>query len=80
VLAPGSNVYHYNHIHVDLMRRTHRPVICEPAPVSGEEIAARVSQRNPYANREPPDTGSLGNRKFASHRSKPSDDDGDEDE
>ena len=21
VLAPGSNVYHYNHIHVDLMRR-----------------------------------------------------------
>ena len=24
VLAPGSNVYHYNHIHVDLMRRVER--------------------------------------------------------
>ena len=22
VLAPGSNVYHYDHIHVDLMRRS----------------------------------------------------------
>ena len=80
VLAPGSNVYHYNHIHVDLMRRVHRPVICEPAPVSGEENAARVSQRNPYASREPADTGSLGLRKFASQRRKPGDDDGDEDE
>ena len=28
VLAPGSNVYHYNHIHVDLMRRARRPMIC----------------------------------------------------
>ena len=25
VLAPGSNVYHYDHIHVDLMRRASRP-------------------------------------------------------
>ena len=25
VLAPGANVYHYNHIHVDLMRRASRP-------------------------------------------------------
>ena len=25
VLAPGSNVYHYDHIHVDLMRRSSRP-------------------------------------------------------
>jgi hypothetical protein len=61
VLAPGSNVYHYNHIHVDLMRRAHRPIICEPAAVSGEEVAARVTGRNPYASsREPFVTGSLG--------------------
>jgi Extensin-like protein C-terminus len=60
VLAPGSNVYHYNHIHVDLMRRAHRPVICEPAAVSGAEIAARVSQRNPYASRDSGVTGSIG--------------------
>jgi hypothetical protein len=51
VLAPGSNVYHYDHIHVDLMRRAKRPVICQPAAVSGEEIAARVQGRNPYASR-----------------------------
>ena len=51
VLAPGSNVYHYDHIHVDLMRRASRRMICQPAAVSGEEIAARASQRNPYARR-----------------------------
>jgi hypothetical protein len=50
VLAPGSNVYHYNHIHVDLMRRARRPIICQPAAVSGEEVAARASGRNPYAS------------------------------
>ncbi len=60
VLAPGSNVYHYNHIHVDLMRRPRRPVICQPAAVSGEEVAARAAQRNPYASRAPMVTGSLG--------------------
>ncbi|HVX77042.1 MAG TPA: extensin family protein [Bradyrhizobium sp.] len=62
VLAPGANVYHYNHIHVDLMRRAHRPIICEPAPVSGEEVAARAARRNPYASREPTITGSLGSK------------------
>jgi hypothetical protein len=63
VLAPGSNVYHYDHIHVDLMRRASRRVVCEPAAVSGEEIAARAGARNPYASREPYVTGSLGGRK-----------------
>ena len=53
VLAPGSNVYHYDHIHVDLMRRASRRIICQPAAVSGEEIAARAGGRNPYASREP---------------------------
>jgi Extensin-like protein C-terminus len=71
VLAPGSNVYHYDHIHVDLMRRASGRVICEPAAMSGEEIAARASRRNPYASpyasREPFVTGSLGGRKTASH-------------
>jgi hypothetical protein len=60
VLAPGSNVYHYDHIHVDLMRRPHRPIICEPAAVSGEEVAARATGRNSYASREPMVTGLLG--------------------
>ncbi len=68
VLAPGSNVYHYDHIHVDLMRRASRRIICEPAAVSGEEVAARASQRNPYAAREPYVTGALGGSKHASRR------------
>jgi hypothetical protein len=69
VLAPGSNVYHYDHIHVDLMRRSSRRVICQPAAVSGEEIAARAGGRNnSYAQREPYVTGSLGGgRKPAPH-------------
>jgi hypothetical protein len=67
VLAPGSNVYHYNHIHVDLMRRARRPVICEPAAMSGEEVAARAAQRSPYASRGPSVTGSLGGGKALAH-------------
>src|SRR6185437_16403243 len=69
VLAPGSNVYHRDHIHVDLMRRARRPVICEPAPVSGEAIAARAARRNPYAwhGRDPYVTGSLGGNRQAGH-------------
>jgi len=72
VLAPGSNRYHYDHIHVDLMRRSSRRIICEPAAVSGEEVAARVGARNPYASRETFVTGSLGGRKPALQRHKQS--------
>jgi hypothetical protein len=69
VLAPGSNAYHYDHIHVDLMRRASRRLICEPGAVSGEEVAARAMQRNPYASsREPYVTGSLGTHKTASRK------------
>jgi len=80
VLAPGSNAYHYDHIHVDLMRRASRRLICEPAAVSGEEVAARASRRSPYASREPFVTGSLGGRKAASHRQKHGDKVNEEDE
>jgi hypothetical protein len=74
VLAPGANVYHYNHIHVDLMRRASGRAICKPAAVSGEEVAARAG-RGTYAGREPAVTGSLGGRTSRSHRH---DDDDDE--
>ena len=60
VLAPGANVYHYNHIHVDLMRRAYRPVICEPSAIPGEVAAARA--RAQYAARhygEPRYTGAI---------------------
>jgi Extensin-like protein C-terminus len=86
VLAPGSNQYHYNHIHVDLMRRAHRPIICQPAAMSGEEVAARAGGRGPYASgpsygsgsfgpRGPMVTGSLGGSKTASHKHKADDED-----
>ncbi len=39
VLAPGSNAFHYDHIHVDLARHRSGRSICKPAPISGELIA-----------------------------------------
>ncbi|OIQ72984.1 hypothetical protein GALL_453860 [mine drainage metagenome] len=80
VLAPGSNAYHYDHIHVDLMRRASRRLICEPAAVSGEEVAAYAARRSPYASREPFVTGSLGGRKSPSHPHKHGDKVNEEDE
>jgi hypothetical protein len=67
VLAPGSNSFHYDHIHVDLMRRSGGHQICSPAAMSGEVAAARAAQQKGYARR--PDahgiTGSIGKRKPA---------------
>lgn len=62
VLAPGSNVFHYDHIHVDLMRRKSRRIICQPAAVSGEEIASRAMPRSTYSGRDTSVTGSIGGR------------------
>jgi hypothetical protein len=74
VLAPGSNRFHYNHIHVDLMRRRGGRRACNPRPVSGEQVAARA--RAAYAARhggDPSYTGSLGkHRKTSSRRLEPS--------
>jgi hypothetical protein len=68
VLAPGSNRFHEDHIHVDLMRRSSGRVICQPAAVSGDQVAGRAGGRNSYAgSREPYVTGSLGG-KAPSHR------------
>jgi hypothetical protein len=81
VLAPGSNVYHYDHIHVDLMRRARRPVICEPAAVSGEVVAQRAQQRRyGYGAREPDVTSSISSRKEARGRRGKIDEDDIEDE
>jgi hypothetical protein len=66
VLAPGSNSHHEDHIHVDLMRRTSRRTICQPAAVSGDQVAARAGQRSPNASRDSYSTGSLGSKKSVS--------------
>jgi hypothetical protein len=39
VLAPGSNAFHYDHMHVDLARRASGRAICNPAPIPGDLIA-----------------------------------------
>src|SRR5262249_1039992 len=44
VLAPGSNVYHYDHIHVDLMRRRDCHRACNPHAKPGEGAAARAAR------------------------------------
>jgi hypothetical protein len=82
VLAPGSNAYHHDHIHVDLMRRASGRVICQPAAVSGEQIAARVSSRNAYRAHDPVVTGSVSQRLRRLFARKPAakDDDESEDE
>jgi hypothetical protein len=58
VLAPGSNQFHYDHIHVDLMRRASGRRICQPGAVDGEVVAARVRGNPKYAAKsfEPPPT------------------------
>ena len=47
VLAPGYNSAHYNHIHVDLMRRGNGRRPCRPTAIRGEVAAAKA--RSVYA-------------------------------
>jgi hypothetical protein len=59
VLAPGYNAAHYNHIHVDLMRRSSGDRPCRPEAISGE--VAATTARSLYAGkqRSPAYTGSV---------------------
>jgi hypothetical protein len=66
VLAPGANVYHYNHIHVDLMRRSSGRHICEPAAIPGEVVAERARAR--YATQHYGDPGTTGSIKAKPRR------------
>ena len=59
MLAPGSNVYHYNHIHVDLMRRASGRHICEPRAMPGEDVAARARALYAQHYGSPRVTGSI---------------------
>jgi len=42
VLAPGSNAYHDDHMHVDLMRRSSGHIVCQPAAIPGEAASFRA--------------------------------------
>jgi hypothetical protein len=62
VLAPGSNAFHYNHIHVDLaMHGRGGGIICKPAPVEtvapAFPAAVASASRAPLASSFP--TGSI---------------------
>jgi hypothetical protein len=59
VLAPGYNIYHYNHIHVDLMRRRPGYHPCRPDAIPGEVVAARVRAQYAAQHRAPAYTGSI---------------------
>ena len=61
VLAPGSNRFHYDHMHVDLMRRGSGESVCNPEAIPGEIVAARAAQRGGFARRrsDPLATGSI---------------------
>jgi hypothetical protein len=59
VLAPGYNAAHYDHIHVDLMRRSSGRRPCRPDAIPGEVVAAKA--RAVYAaKRGTAYTGSIG--------------------
>ena len=71
VLAPGSDAYHYDHMHVDLMRRASGRRACNPNPVSGEEVAARVRGRHAGKRGDLSVTGSVSPRRQAGSRGAP---------
>ena len=60
VLAPGYNVYHYDHIHLDLMRRASGRTACRPNAIPGEVVAARARAHYAAQHRGPTYTGSIG--------------------
>jgi len=67
VLAPGSNRFHYDHFHFDLMRRASGNRICNPDQIPGDVVAARVARERGYAWRpEAGFTGSIGKKGTAS--------------
>ena len=71
VLAPGSNAYHYDHMHVDLMRRSSGRSICEPTAIPGDVAAARAAARYGRIRLpEPPITGSISARRYSSPASR----------
>ena len=68
ILAPGSNAYHYDHMHVDLMRHASGRVICEPDPIPGEVAAARAGGRYGWRGNTQTVTGSIAGARHAEGR------------
>jgi hypothetical protein len=47
VLAPGADIFHYDHIHVDLARRASGRTVCKPEPMTVAPPAPRVPESVP---------------------------------
>ncbi|MEP7031047.1 MAG: extensin family protein [Pseudolabrys sp.] len=65
VLAPGYNAAHYDHIHVDLMRRANGRRPCQPNAIPGEVAAAKARSMYASKQRGPAYTGSIATRPAA---------------
>jgi hypothetical protein len=63
-------------MHVDLMRRASGRRACNPNPVSGEEVAARVRGRHASKRGDLPVTGSVSPRRQTGSRGAPPADNG----
>ena len=59
MLAPGYNAAHYDHIHVDLMRRSSGRHPCRPEAIPGEVAAAKARAIYASKQRGPAYTGSV---------------------
>ncbi|MBI3703081.1 MAG: extensin family protein [Rhizobiales bacterium] len=59
VLAPGYNAAHYDHIHVDLMRRSSGRHPCRPEAIPGDVVAAKARAVYASKQRGPAYTGSI---------------------
>ena len=59
VLSPGYNAAHYNHVHVDLMRRESGRHPCRPDAIPGEVAAAKARSMYAAKQRGPAYTGSI---------------------
>jgi hypothetical protein len=53
VLAPGADMFHYDHIHVDLARRASGNGVCKPAPMSPTPPPFRPPRPEPLVARAP---------------------------
>jgi hypothetical protein len=54
VLAPGADMFHYDHIHVDLARRASGRNVCKPAPMTMPAPPPRYPESVPVARAPAP--------------------------
>jgi hypothetical protein len=56
VLAPGADIFHHDHIHVDLARRASGRAVCKPEPVTVRPPAPRLPESAPMVRAPTPST------------------------